>query len=41
MIIEKTNSCILALLFAGVLMGALDNSIVSPAIPVFASGSAE
>jgi MFS family permease len=30
---EKTNSRILALLFVGVLMGALDISIVGPAIP--------
>jgi len=31
--IKKTNSRILALLFVGVLMGALDISIVGPAIP--------
>jgi hypothetical protein len=41
MIIKITNSCILALLFEGVLIGAVDISIVGPAIPAFASGSAE
>ncbi len=33
MVIKNTNNKILAILFIGVLMGALDISIVGPAIP--------